>query len=143
MADNVSRRRRSEIMSRIRSRNTAPEMEVRRFLHGRGLRYRIHREELPGKPDLVFPQSRTCVFVHGCFWHGCPRCTDGTRRVKSNSRYWSEKIEGNRERDQRHTRTLRSMGWKVLTIWECQIADARRMGQLAQTIESRVYGRRA
>lgn len=85
--DTVSAQRRSEIMSKIRSRDTKPELAVRRYLHSTGLRYRIHRRDLPGRPDIVFPSRKLCVFVHGCFWRGCPNCVDGTRTVKSNGAY--------------------------------------------------------
>src|ERR1700674_4838408 len=97
--DTVTPERRSAIMARIRSKDTAPELAVRRYLHAKGLRYRLHHAGLPGKPDLVFPARRVCVFIHGCFWHGCPHCIDGTRQVKSNSAYWSAKVAGHRARD--------------------------------------------
>jgi DNA mismatch endonuclease (patch repair protein) len=117
--DTVTAKRRSEIMSRIRSRNTAPERRVRSALHAAGLRFRIHRSDLPGRPDVVLPSARVCVFVQGCFWHGCRRCVDGRRRVKSNTAFWLQKVAGNRARDARHLRALRTAGWKVFLIWEC------------------------
>src|SRR3989442_1667939 len=101
MADRLTREARSENMRRIRSKDTRPELVVRHYLHGAGFRYRLHRKELPGQPDLVFPSRRLCVFVHGCFWHGCQRCVDGTRLVKSNKKFWKMKVAGNRERDSR------------------------------------------
>jgi len=108
--DTVSRERRSQIMSRIRGRDTVPELAVRRFLHAAGLRFRLHRFDLPGRPDIVLPSRRACVFVHGCFWHGCPKCVDGTRTVKSNTLYWRQKVETNRARDQRNQKRLEASG---------------------------------
>lgn len=122
--DKVSPDRRSRNMARIRSRDTAPEMVVRRYLHARGFRYRLHRKDLPGKPDVVFARRRLCIFVHGCFWHGCPRCIDGTRAVQSNQTYWRGKIAGNRARDERHRTALETAGWTILVIWECQAKNA-------------------
>lgn len=104
-------------MSRIRSKDTQPEMVVRRLLHRLGYRYRLHRSDLPGKPDLVFPSRRAVIFVDGCFWHG-HGCSIG-RKPKTNRPYWSPKIEGNMLRDARNRRTLRRQGWRVLTVWEC------------------------
>ena len=94
--DRLTSEHRSENMRRIRSTDTEPEVKVRRFLHSQGLRYRLHDRKLAGKPDLVFPALRACVFVHGCFWHGCRKCIDGTRRVRSRTGYWGPKIENNR-----------------------------------------------
>jgi DNA mismatch endonuclease, patch repair protein len=131
VADRLTAERRGANMRRIRSKDTLPELVVRRFLHRAGLRYRLHARDLPGKPDLVFSARRVCVFVHGCFWHGCTRCIDGTRQVKSNTEYWSPKIEGNRARDERHRRVLRKSGWKVLTVWECECSNPARLRRLA------------
>lgn len=123
-------------MRRIRSRDTSPEMLVRRFLHSKGLRYRLHPAHLPGKPDLVFPALRSCVFVHGCFWHGCTLCVDGTRRVQSRSTYWIPKIQGNQRRDRAHQRALSSAGWSVHVIWECQLRDQSKLRVLAKCLLS-------
>ena len=113
---------RSRTMRAVRSRDTGPEMVVRRLAHGMGYRYRLHRKDLPGAPDLAFPSRRKAVFVHGCFWHwhNCPR---GDRMPKSNRDYWTRKLSRNRSRDAEHRGRLQSMGWDVLTIWECQIGD--------------------
>lgn len=113
---------RSRTMRAVRSRDTGPEMVVRRLAHGMGYRYRLHRKDLPGAPDLAFPSRRKAVFVHGCFWHwhDCPR---GDRMPKSNRDYWMRKLSRNRARDAEHGKRLRGMGWGVLTIWECQIGD--------------------
>ena len=100
MSDVHSAEQRSFNMSRIRSKNTKPEMIVRSLVHQMGYRFRLHVSGLPGTPDLVLPAHRKIIFVHGCFWHGCPHFADGTRRVKSNASYWSEKVIGNRARDE-------------------------------------------
>lgn len=123
-------------MARIRGQNTGPEMAVRRALHSAGLRYRLHGKNLPGKPDLVFRKYRACVFVHGCFWHGCERCADGRRSVKSNTGYWVPKIAGNRARDARNRIALEEKGWTVFTVWECEISDPNRLLLLAAEIKS-------
>lgn len=111
--------RRSHNMSRIRSRDTMPEMVLRRALHARGLRYRLHVRGLPGTPDLVFPRRRAVVFVHGCFWHGhdCPMF----RLPNTRTDFWRQKIEGNVARDRRSAEVLKELGWRQLTIWECAL----------------------
>lgn len=122
MADTVTPKRRSEIMSGIRSKGMKPEMVVRRLLHSMGYRYRLHRKDLPGKPDLVFPSRRKVIFVHGCFWHqhAGPGC--GIVRVpKSNREYWLPKLERNVARDAEHRKRLRDLGWESLVIWECEV----------------------
>jgi DNA mismatch endonuclease (patch repair protein) len=132
--DTISATRRSQIMAAIRSKDTAPELAVRRYLHAAGLRYRLHRRNLPGRPDIVFPSRRICVFVHGCFWHGCSRCIDGRRSVKSNASYWNEKIAGNRQRDERHQQALTALGWSVFLIWECEARDPAALRALADAV---------
>ena len=110
---------RSALMGRIRGKNTAPEIVVRRAAHHLGLRFRVHRRDLPGTPDIVFRKYRLVIFVHGCFWHrhqGCRRCTT----PKTRTEFWNEKFRKNVERDQRDADALRKRGWNVLTIWECQ-----------------------
>ncbi len=134
--DIVTPKRRSEIMSRIRGKNTSPELAVRRYLHKAGLRFRLYRTDLPGRPDIVFPGRRLCVFVHGCFWHGCARCIDGTRTVRSNTEYWGKKVEINRNRDHRNQSRLEADGWRVLTLWECQTRNEAALKALAKTIRS-------
>jgi len=109
-------------MARVKSKGMKPEMAVRRLLHGLGYRYRLHRADLPGRPDLVFPSRRSVVFVNGCFWHlheGCPR----VRMPANNREYWSAKLGRNRERDERNRRLLRADGWAVFTVWECELKD--------------------
>ncbi len=109
-------------MRAVKSRDTKPELAVRRLVHSMGYRYRLHRADLPGKPDLVFPARRKIVFVHGCWWHGHD-CKRGAREPASNQDYWLPKMRRNRERDTENESRLREDGWDVLTIWECQIKD--------------------
>lgn len=124
MADVVSPDRRSENMRRIRSKDTRPEMLVRRLVFALGYRYRLHYGKLPGKPDLVFPGRRKVIFVHGCFWHqhDDPDCPI-RRQPQSNLDYWQDKLRKNRERDVRNQLALRENGWDILVIWECQLKD--------------------
>lgn len=112
-------------MSRIRGRNTKPELLLRRGLHARGLRFRLHRRELPGRPDIVFPRFRAVVFVHGCFWHGhgCHLFAMPATRPE----FWREKIGRNAERDGRVVAALRASGWRVLTVWECALRGRDRL----------------
>jgi DNA mismatch endonuclease (patch repair protein) len=130
--DTLTREQRSERMSRVRGADTKPEMIVRRMAHGMGYRYRVHRRDLPGKPDLVFPSRRKAIFVHGCFWHRHPdpKCSLA-RLPKSRLEFWRAKLDGNRARDERNETRLRELGWGVLTIWECQLRDR---GALERTI---------
>jgi DNA mismatch endonuclease (patch repair protein) len=120
--DVISPARRSAMMSRIQSRDTAPEMLVRKTAHRLGYRFRLHRRDLPGSPDLVFPARKKIVFVHGCFWHSHEGCKLAYR-PKSNIEFWDTKLRKNRERDVRVKGELESMGWDVLIIWECETVD--------------------
>ena len=122
MVDTVSPEVRSRIMSQVKSKGMKPEMRVRRLLHGLGYRYRLHRSDLPGRPDLVFPSRRKVVFVNGCFWHyhrGCER----VRIPATNQDYWVAKLERNRDRDERNLSILEESGWAVMTTWECELRD--------------------
>lgn len=122
MVDSLTPERRSEVMSRIRSTDTKPEMRVRRLAYALGYRYRLHRKDLPGRPDLVFPGRRKVIFVHGCFWHqhlGCP----AGRIPKSRPEFWEPKLQKNRQRDAANKRELVVAGWQVLVLWECQLKD--------------------
>ena len=119
--DRLSRQRRSWLMSRIRSRDTTPEMLVRSVAHRLGYRFRLHGKNLAGKPDLVFASRRKVIFVHGCFWHG-HKCSKG-RPPKSNKVFWNEKIRSNRARDKRNTAQLRAAGWSVLILWQCNLKE--------------------
>lgn len=113
---------RSATMRAVKSTNTKPELKVRSLIHHLGYRFRLHRKDLPGTPDLVFPGRRKVIFVHGCFWHGhdCPR---GSRIPKANRDYWLTKIDRNRNRDVANFCELRANDWQVLTIWECETSD--------------------
>jgi len=111
---------RSENMRRIRSKDTSPELKVRSLAHRLGFRFRLHRKDLPGKPDLVFPVRKKIIFVHGCFWHKHD-CPEGLRKPKSNRSYWIPKIERNQQRDTENINRLRVAGWDVLVVWECEI----------------------
>lgn len=113
---------RSRTMRAVKSRDTQPEILVRRLVHGMGNRYRLHRADLPGKPDLTFPRLKKIIFVHGCFWHGHD-CKRGARAPKENADYWATKISRNKERDVKAQEALRAMGWDVLILWECQLKD--------------------
>lgn len=119
-------------MSRIRSKGSKPELQLRRLIHGLGYRYRLHVKDLPGKPDLVFPGRKKIIFLHGCFWHQHEGCKD-SRIPDSRRDYWEPKLGGNVTRDRQHEQALGQMGWKVLTVWEC---DLRRREQLVETIEN-------
>lgn len=122
--DRIDPERRSANMSAIRSRDTKPEMIVRRLVHSMGYRYRLHRKDLPGKPDLVFAGRRKVVFVHGCFWHQHPdqECRDA-RYPRSNQAYWQPKLDGNVRRDTANRQKLKDSGWDSLVVWECEIKD--------------------
>ncbi|TPN16337.1 DNA mismatch endonuclease Vsr [Mesorhizobium sp. B2-1-3] len=120
--DRIPSAQRSANMRAITSKNTAPEMVVRRILHRLGYRYRLHAKDLPGKPDIVFRQRKKAILVHGCYWHG-HGCKRGGQGAKSNTGYWGPKIARNRERDEKALCALRDAGWDVLTIWECEVAD--------------------
>lgn len=122
MTDTVDSAKRSEIMSRIRGRDTKPEMVVRRTAHRLGFRFRLHRSDLPGSPDLVFPRHRAVIMVHGCFWHRHPGCRLAST-PKSRRDYWEAKFRGNVVRDRRSESELVELGWRVLVIWECETKD--------------------
>lgn len=119
MTDIVDSKRRSELMAGIRGRDTVPELAVRRIAHRMGLRFRLHRKDLPGCPDLVFPKHRLVVFVHGCFWHRHQGCRYAYT-PKSRVTFWTEKFAANVARDMRQEAALRTLGWQVLVIWECE-----------------------
>ena len=126
-------------MQAVRSKDTRPEMVVRRLVHSLGYRYRLHRRDLPGVPDLVFPSRRKIIFVHGCFWHG-HHCKNGTRLPKSNRDYWVPKIARNAERDREHLAELARLRWAVLSIWECELGDKARLEErLIEFLDSRTY----
>ncbi len=111
---------RSRIMRQVHSRNTQPELAVRSLVHRLGFRFTLHRRDLPGNPDLVFPARRRIIFVHGCFWHG-HRCRAGRNRPASNTGYWIPKLDRNRRRDRINRRLLARLGWRTLVVWECEL----------------------
>jgi DNA mismatch endonuclease (patch repair protein) len=124
MADTLTSERRSWNMSRIRGRNTGPELRLRSLLHRSGFRFRLHAKALPGKPDIVLPKFRTAIFVHGCFWHRHPGCRNATT-PSTRREFWQGKFDGNVSRDARNRTDLEAAGWTVLTVWECELkADA-------------------
>lgn len=120
MADTLTIAERSRLMAKIRGKNTRPEIAVRSLLHRAGYRFRIHVASLPGKPDIVLPKFRTVVFVHGCFWHR-HKCCKASTTPKSHRKFWADKFTRNMANDKKHERQLRWLGWKVLTVWECQL----------------------
>ena len=124
--DTLTPEERSTRMALVRSRDTKPEMLVRRVVHSLGYRYRLHSHDLPGTPDLVFRRLKRVIFVHGCFWHQ-HRCAAGDRLPKSRVDFWRSKLEGNAARDRKTVSRLRHMGWHVLTVWECQTKDINRL----------------
>lgn len=122
MTDTLTPSERSERMSLVRNKDTKPELAVRHLVHGLGFRYRLHRLDLPGKPDLVFPARRKVILVHGCFWHRHPGCYLA-RLPKSRLDFWVPKLERNRENDLLKHEELRRLGWNVLVVWECELRD--------------------
>lgn len=120
---------RSDIMRRVRAKDTTPEMTVRSLLHRLGYRFRLHRADLPGKPDIVFPSRRSAIFVHGCFWHGHD-CARGARMPKTNADYWLNKIARNKARDAKHQAALNLLGWKSRIVWECELKDAAKVEEI-------------
>lgn len=125
MADIFTHTKRSEIMSKIRGRDTAPELLVRRFLFSMGLRYRVHTTSLPGRPDIILRKYGVCVFVHGCFWHGHVGCRFATT-PKTNPEFWKSKIDSNRRRDMKNAKALKRLGWRVIVIWGCSLSTSKR-----------------
>ena len=121
MTDTRTPEQRRRIMRAVKGKDTQPEWVVRRLLHGMGYRYRLHRSDLPGKPDIALIARRKAIFVHGCFWHGhdCPK----GRLPKSRLNYWKPKLERNKERDREQSEKLQSLGWRVLVVWQCETAD--------------------
>lgn len=132
MGDTFTKAERSRIMAAVKSRDTGPEMTVRRLVHGLGFRYRLHDQGLAGHPDLVFPSRRKIIFVHGCFWHR-HRCEAGQSMPASRVDYWQAKFERNRSRDVRVRRQLARDDWRVLVIWECQTRNLDRLRKKLKT----------
>lgn len=133
MADNTDPVTRSRVMSRIRGYDTTPERTVRSYLHRAGFRFRLHRKDLPGSPDIVLPKWNAVVFVHGCFWHRHAGCRKAYT-PKSNTTFWTKKFESNVERDRRKAMELKQLGWRVFAIWECETDDTQLRGLLSRIL---------
>lgn len=133
MADKISAEHRSWNMSRIKGKNTRPELTVRSQLHKMGFRFRLHRKDLPGKPDIVLPKHRTVIFVHGCFWHRHKNCKFAYN-PKTRINFWQGKFKGNVDRDKRNRKKLSSLGWRSSVIWECQTADPAKLQRLIEKL---------
>ena len=138
--DTRTPKKRSEIMSAVRTRDTGPELLVRKLLFAQGYRYRLHRKDLPGRPDIVFPGRRKAIFVHGCFWHG-HRCKKG-RLPKSRLRYWRPKIVANKKRDARNLAALRRPGWRALVVWQCELKISETLMRKLKTFLGRPNNRK-
>ncbi|MHB8447141.1 MAG: very short patch repair endonuclease [Rudaea sp.] len=124
---------RRRTMQSVKSRDTEPELRVRRYLHARGLRYRLHNTNLPGKPDVVFASRRIALFVHGCFWHQHRQCS-AAKRPKTSTAYWDRKLDGNVERDAKHRTKLKRIGWRPIVIWECETRKLHKLSSLVNCI---------
>jgi DNA mismatch endonuclease (patch repair protein) len=135
MADKFNKAQRSSIMAKVKGENTTPEIIVRKLLFSMGYRYRLHRKDLPGKPDIVLPKYKLVIFVHGCFWHGCPVCKHAQIRPKDNSDYWNRKLDKNKERDKKNEKELKNLGWDVVIIWECE-TKKKKLNNLTDKISS-------
>lgn len=135
MVDRLSIERRSWLMSRVKSKDTTPELRTRRVAHALGLRFRLHRKDLPGNPDLVFPKYRTVVFVHGCFWHRHVDCRKASE-PKSRIDFWEEKFRRNVARDKKNETELQRLGWNVIIIWECETRDLTLLREKIESIRS-------
>ncbi len=135
MSDTVSKERRSEIMSHVKSSNTKPEIIVRKFLFANGFRFRIYDKKLAGKPDIKLTKYKTLIFINGCFWHGHKNCKIYVM-PKTNAQFWQDKIDRNIARDKENIEILKSDGWKVLIIWECQLKEKKREATLNNLIKN-------
>ncbi|PIF13009.1 very short patch repair endonuclease [Janthinobacterium sp. 13] len=133
MVDTLTPAERSARMALIRSKDTVPELVLRKAIHALGMRYRLHAKDLPGKPDLIFPRYHSALFVHGCFWHRHEGCKVATT-PRSNTDFWIEKFNKNTRRDARTIHALESLGWRVIIVWECEVSTAARAGATAKRI---------
>jgi len=139
MADVFSKKKRSEVMSKIRSKDTKPEMQIRKGLHALGFRYRLHDKKLPGKPDIVLPRFKTAIQVRGCFWHGHD-CIDG-HIPKTRKEYWEPKLKANAARDKKNDQRLKEMGWHLIVVWECQCMSNKTLNKQLSRIINLLQGR--
>lgn len=135
MSDVFPKEKRSWIMSRVKGRDTKPELLVRSFVHRMGFRFRIHGRDLPGNPDIVLPRHGKVIFVHGCFWHGHKRCLR-SKRPTTHKRFWNKKLDQNIKRDERFRRMLRRKGWRVLVVWQC---ETRKQEKLLRKLEGFLF----
>ena len=120
MSDTYSKQKRSQIMSKIPGKNTKPEIIIRKIAHGLGYRFRLHKKNLPGKPDIVFPKYKKVILINGCFWHGHKNC-NRSKLPSTNKKFWKEKIDGNKKKDKSNLIRLKKTGWDYLVIWQCEI----------------------
>ena len=135
MTDCFSPEKRSAVMRAVKSKNTTPEIRVRKTLHAMGYRFRLHRKDLPGSPDIVLPKHNLALFVHGCFWHG-HHCKRGQRIPAANRDYWVAKVDRNKKRDKANIEALQSLGWRISTVWEC---ETRASGQLCELLSGMIW----
>jgi DNA mismatch endonuclease (patch repair protein) len=131
--DTFSKSKRSEIMSKVSGKDTKPEILVRKYLFSKGFRYRKNVNGLPGKPDIVLPKYKTIIFIHGCFWHGHRNC-EASQLPESNIEYWTKKISSNIKRDSQNKKTLKTLGWNVIVIWECELKTKNRKKRLSSIV---------
>lgn len=139
MTDIFPSPKRSQIMSSIRPYDTQPELMVRSLVHRMGYRFRLHKQELPGNPDIVLPKHKKVIFVHGCFWHGHRKCSR-SKRPSSHQAFWGKKLDSNIARDKRQQRELRKLGWSVLVIWQCQLKNLTRLRNKIEEFLNKQFG---
>ena len=136
--DRLSPEKRSEVMRQVRGKNTIPEMSVRKVLHAMGYRYRLHRKDLPGKPDIVLPKYHLCIFVNGCFWHQHPGCSRATIPA-SNVGFWEAKLTQTKARDHQNIVELSKLGWRTLVVWECETKNISQLGLVLRQLAGQKY----
>lgn len=136
MGDIYSKRKRSEIMSKISGTETKPEILIRKYLFGKGFRFRKNDKRLPGRPDIVLPKYKTVIFIHGCFWHG-HHCKAG-KLPETNKEFWRNKINSNIERDKKNQHKLEKLGWKIIIIWQCKLKNKKMMIKKLKEIEQKI-----
>ncbi len=137
MTDVYTKTQRSELMSHISSKDTKPETIVRKYLFSQGFRYRKNLKTLPGTPDIVLPKYKTIIFINGCFWHGHKNCK-ASKLPETRKRFWKDKLQGNVERDKRNTAKLKKTGWRVITVWQCQINTIKKRASYFKKLSNRI-----